>query len=153
MNLRTASHCGVLLGLVAATALTVTPKASADDFGRVRLELAEKRLDNGLAVFVHEDHHSPIVSVNLWYAVGARQDPPSRNGFAHLVEHLMLQGSRHVPEDAYIKLLEQAGATDRNAATGDDYTKYFETVPSNELELALWLESDRMAFLLDHLDQ
>jgi predicted Zn-dependent peptidase len=94
-----------------------------------------------------------MISVNLWYAVGSSQDPPGRNGFAHLFEHMMFQGSKHVPEDAYVRFLEQAGATDRNAATGDDYTKYFETVPSNELELALWLESDRMAFLLDHLDQ
>jgi predicted Zn-dependent peptidase len=133
--------------------LTLGWGPSADDLERVRLPFVEERLSNGLTVLVHEDHRIPAVSVEVWYEVGSSVDPSGRSGFAHLFEHLMLQGSRHVPEDMYYKLLEQAGATDRNANTGDDFTRYFETVPSNELELALWLESDRMAFFLDRLDE
>jgi zinc protease len=118
----------------------------------VELPIVEATLENGLAVLVHEDHRTPTVTVDIWYDVGSKDDPPGRSGFAHLFEHVMLQGSRHVPEDAYFRFLERAGATDRNATTGPDRTNYFETVPSNELELVMWLESDRMAFLLDHLD-
>ena len=118
----------------------------------VDLPLTEKKLANGLDVIVHEDHRTKTVSVHLRYDVGGKDDPPGRSGFAHLFEHIMLQGSRHVPEDAFFRYLEQAGASDRNATTFLDGTTYFETLPSNELELALWLESDRMAFLLDHVD-
>lgn len=110
-------------------------------------------LPNGLTVILHEDHRTPIVAVNVWYHVGSKDEPPGRNGFAHLFEHLMFQGSRHVGEDQFFQLLERAGASDRNGTTNGDRTNYFETVPKNQLELALWLESDRMAFLLDHVDQ
>ncbi|MBI5533596.1 MAG: insulinase family protein [Deltaproteobacteria bacterium] len=110
-------------------------------------------LGNGLNVILHEDHTTPVVAVDVWYHVGSKDEPAGRNGFAHLFEHLMFQGSKHVGEDQFFQFLERAGASDRNGTTSTDRTNYFETVPSNRLELALWLESDRMGFLLDHVDQ
>ncbi len=107
-------------------------------------------LPNGLEVILHEDHRTPIVAVNVWYHVGSKDEPAGKNGFAHLFEHVMFQGSKNVAEDTFFKYLEKAGASDRNGTTNTDRTNYFETVPSNELALALWLESDRMGFLLDH---
>jgi predicted Zn-dependent peptidase len=111
------------------------------------------KLANGLEVVFDEDHRTPIVTVNLWYHVGSKDEPEHRNGFAHLFEHVMFQGSKHVPEDTYFRFLEQAGATSINGTTNTDRTNYFETVPANQLELALWLESDRMAYLLSHADE
>jgi len=107
-------------------------------------------LPNGLEVILHEDHRTPIVAVNVWYHVGSKDEPAGKNGFAHLFEHVMFQGSKHVGEDMFFKYLERAGASDRNGTTNLDRTNYFETVPSTELATALWLESDRMGFLLDH---
>ncbi len=117
------------------------------------LAVQKARLANGLEVLVHEDHRTPIVSVNVWYHVGSKDEPAGKNGFAHLFEHVMFQGSKHVPEDTYFRDLERAGATSINGTTNTDRTNYFETVPKNRVELALWLESDRMGFLLDHVDQ
>ena len=94
-----------------------------------------------------------MVAVNLWYHVGPANEAAGRTGFAHLFEHMMFQSSKHVPEDSHFKLLEAAGASDINGTTDNDRTNYFETVPSNQLELALWLESDRMGYLLDKVDQ
>src|ERR1700723_3069246 len=108
---------------------------------------------NGLEVLLHEDHKLPIVSVDIWYHVGPVKERAGRTGFAHLFEHMMFEGSKHVGEKAHFKYLESAGATDINGTTDFDRTNYFETVPANELELALWLESDRMGFLLDTLDR
>ncbi len=111
------------------------------------------KLNNGLEVILHEDHKLPIVAVDLWYHVGPVKERAGRTGFAHLFEHMMFEGSKHVGEKAHFKYLESAGATDINGTTSFDRTNYFETVPANELELALWLESDRMGFLLDTLDR
>jgi zinc protease len=111
------------------------------------------RLANGLEVILHEDRRTPTVSVNVWYHVGSKDEPTGKNGFAHLFEHLMFQGSRNVGEDQFFRHLEQAGASERNGTTSDDRTNYFETVPKNQLATALWLESDRMGFLLDHVNQ
>lgn len=111
------------------------------------------KLQNGLDVVFHEDHRVPIVSVNVFYHVGSKDEPQGKNGFAHLFEHLMFQGSKHVAEDKFFDTLERAGSTDVNGTTNEDRTNYFETVPSNRLELALWLESDRMGYLLSHVDQ
>jgi zinc protease len=119
----------------------------------VALAVQKTKLANGLEVITHEDHRTPIVSVNLWYHVGSKDEPAGKNGFAHLFEHVMFQGSKHVPEDTYFLDLERAGASSINGSTSTDRTNYFETVPANRLELALWLESDRMGFLLDHVDQ
>ena len=110
-------------------------------------------LPNGLTVILHQDTRVPTVAVNVWYHVGAMHEPPRRSGFAHLFEHLMFQDSRHVGDDDHFRLLEQAGASDVNGTTSNDRTNYLETVPKEELPLALWLESDRMGFLLDTLDE
>jgi zinc protease len=110
-------------------------------------------LPNGLTVLLHEDHRLPLVAVDLWYHVGPVNEAKGRTGFAHLFEHMMFEGSEHVGEKAHFRYLEGAGATDINGTTDFDRTNYFETVPSNELELALWLESDRMGFLLEKLDR
>ncbi|MDH7603909.1 MAG: pitrilysin family protein [Melioribacter sp.] len=105
-------------------------------------------LPNGLNVILHEDHTTPTVSVNTWYHVGSGHEKPGRTGFAHLFEHLMFEGSKHVPEGEFDRLLEAAGG-ENNGSTTEDRTNYFEDVPSNALELALYLDSDRMGFLLD----
>ena len=111
------------------------------------------KLSNGLEVLLHEDHKLPIVAVDIWYHVGPVKERAGRTGFAHLFEHMMFEGSKHVGEKAHFKYLEAAGATDINGTTSFDRTNYFETVPANQLETALWLESDRMGFLLDTLDR
>ena len=108
---------------------------------------------NGLEVILSEDHDLPIAAVNIWYHVGPVNEPPKRTGFAHLFEHLMFQGSKHVGDDQHFKLLESHGASLINGTTDYDRTNYFETIPANDLELALWLESDRMGFLLNSLTQ
>jgi zinc protease len=110
-------------------------------------------LANGLDVIMSEDHRLPLVSTNIWYHVGPANELPGRTGFAHLFEHMMFEGSKHVPGNAHIRYLEAAGASDLNGTTDFDRTNYFETLPSNQLELALWLESDRMGYLPDKLDQ
>lgn len=110
-------------------------------------------LPNGLTVITHEDHRLPLVAVDLWYHVGPLNERPGRTGFAHLFEHMMFEGSEHVGEKAHIKHVQSAGATDVNGTTSFDRTNYFETMPSNQLELALWLESDRMGFLMEGLDR
>jgi predicted Zn-dependent peptidase len=129
------------------------PAASAARAPRVSLAATSRRLANGLEVIFDEDHRTPIVSVNVWYHVGSKDEAEHRNGFAHLFEHVMFQGSKHVPEDTYFRFLEKAGASSINGTTSSDRTNYFETVPANQLELALWLESDRMAYLLSHADE
>jgi zinc protease len=111
------------------------------------------KLANGLEVLLHEDHKLPIVSVDIWYHVGPMKERAGRTGFAHLFEHMMFEGSKHVGEKSHFKYLEAAGATDINGTTNFDRTNYFETVPANQLETAFWLESDRMGFLLDTLDR
>jgi len=110
-------------------------------------------LANGLVVILSEDHRLPLVSTNIWYHVGPANELPGRTGFAHLFEHMMFEGSKHVPGNGHIRFLEAAGSSDLNGTTDFDRTNYFETLPSNQLELALWLESDRMGYLPDKLDQ
>ena len=110
-------------------------------------------LSNGLEVILYENHKLPLVAVDLWYHVGPMNEIAGRTGFAHLFEHMMFEGSEHVGEKAHFKYLEGAGASDINGTTNYDRTNYFETLPSNQLELALWLESDRMGFLLETLDR
>ncbi|MCL4780736.1 MAG: insulinase family protein [Gammaproteobacteria bacterium] len=102
-----------------------------------------RQLDNGLTVVVHEDHKAPIVAVNVWYHVGSKNEAPGRTGFAHLFEHLMFQGSENLKGE-YLNTLQELGATDLNGTTFFDRTNYFQTVPRNALDTALWLESDRM---------
>jgi zinc protease len=107
-------------------------------------------LENGMEVILHRDASLPLVAVNIWYHVGPVNEPPGRSGFAHLFEHLMFTGSKHVGT-RFDKLLESAGATNVNGTTSWDRTNYFETVPRERLELCLWIESDRMGFFLDTL--
>ncbi len=110
------------------------------------------RLSNGLRVTLSLDPSIPIVGVNLWYAVGSRNERPGRTGFAHLFEHMMFQGSANVPKNRHFELIEQAGGS-LNASTWFDRTNYYETLPANHLELALWLESDRMGWMLPAMTQ
>ena len=117
-------------------------------------ELAYTRftLPNGLTVVVHEDHKAPVVAVSVWYHVGSSYEPTGKTGFAHLFEHLMFQGSEN-HKDEFFKPFELAGATDQNGTTWLDRTNYFETVPTSALDMALWMESDRMGHLLGAIGQ
>jgi zinc protease len=110
------------------------------------LPYTKHTLANGLDVLVHEDHHVPIVAVNVWYHVGSKDERPGRTGFAHLFEHLMFEGSEH-HNKGYFPPLQQAGAL-LNGSTNADRTNYWEVVPTSAVDLALWMESDRMGFLL-----
>lgn len=119
---------------------------------RVNIAYDTFTLDNGLRVVVHEDRKAPVVAVSIWYNVGSKDEPPGRTGFAHLFEHLMFNGSENAPGD-YFEPLREIGATDLNGTTWFDRTNYFQTVPSSALERALFLESDRMGYLLGAITQ
>ncbi len=110
------------------------------------------RLANGLRVILSRDDRAPVVAVNLWYDVGSKHESPGKTGFAHLFEHMMFQGSEHVAKTEHFSLIQGVGGT-LNATTWLDRTNYFETLPSHELELALWLEAERMASLLPAMTQ
>jgi zinc protease len=131
-----------------ALALLAGP-AAASEF---RIPHEKHVLDNGLQVVLHEDHSDPLVAVYVYYHVGSGREEPGRSGFAHLFEHVMFQGSENVGDDQHFKLLQEAGGT-VNGSTTSDRTNYFEVVPSNQLELALWLEADRMGWLLPAVTQ
>ncbi|KAB2926105.1 MAG: insulinase family protein [Bacteroidetes bacterium] len=120
----------------------------------VRLSVPHERfvLKNGLNVILHQDKTTPTVSVNQWYHVGSGYEKPGRTGFAHLFEHIMFEGSKNVPEGKFDEWLESAGGNN-NGSTNVDRTNYFEDIPSNALELALFLDSDRMGYLLDAMSQ
>src|SRR5882724_1851947 len=109
-------------------------------------------LKNGLTLLVHEDHKAPIVAVNVWYHVGSKNERLAKTGFAHLFEHLMFNGSEHFNDD-YFKALEKVGATELNGTTSEDRTNYFEDAPKDALDFLLWMESDRMGYLLGAIDQ
>ena len=109
-------------------------------------------LANGLTLVVHEDHKAPIVAINVWYHVGSKNEKPGKTGFAHLFEHLMFQGTENLHGE-FFEPLQKVGATGMNGTTNEDRTNYFETVPKNALDLALWLESERMGHLLGAVDQ
>ncbi|MDX1494950.1 MAG: pitrilysin family protein [Longimicrobiales bacterium] len=119
---------------------------------RLSIDFQRHRLDNGLKVVLAPDPTVPIVATNLWYGVGSRNEPEGKTGFAHLFEHMMFQGSAHVPKNKHFEMIERVGGT-LNATTWFDRTNYFETVPSVDLELTLWLESDRMGWMLPAMDQ
>ncbi len=139
---------GGLTGLAVAAPATAAPEPAPPQL----VSYERYRLDNGLEVLLHRDDSLPLVAVNLWYHVGPINEPKGRSGFAHLFEHLMFEGSRHVGPN-FDRLLESVGATNANGTTSWDRTNYFETVPSHQLPLALWIESDRMGFLLESIDQ
>jgi zinc protease len=139
------------LGAVPALALlalaTALPAVGAAE---LRVPYTTFTLANGLKVILHEDHSLPIVTVNTWYRVGSGDEKPGRTGFAHLFEHIMFMGSQHVPTGEFDQLLEAAGA-DNNGSTTEDRTNYFEDGPTNALPLMLWLDSDRLGFLLPEM--
>jgi zinc protease len=143
-----------LLLVFAALLAGASAQATAQSPGRKlpTIPFEKYKLKNGLEVILSEDHTLPLVSVNLWYHVGPANERPGRTGFAHLFEHMMFEGSQHVGGKAHFAYLEGAGATDINGTTNFDRTNYYETIPSNQLELALWLESDRMGYLVGTLD-
>lgn len=146
-----------MLGAAVSIALALSPPlrgappprtaAAADAIPELHFE--KYVLPNGLEVILHEDHHVPQVVVDVWYKVGSKDEEPGRTGFAHLFEHVMFQGSKHVGEDKHFAYLQKAGMSNANGSTSEDRTNYFEVLPSNQLELAMWLESDRMGFLLE----
>jgi zinc protease len=135
---------GLGLALLSTTALAQMPDIDVayDSF----------TLENGLRVVVHEDHKAPIVTVSVWYHVGSKDEPTGKTGFAHLFEHLMFNGSENYPGE-YFEPFEEVGATGMNGTTWNDRTNYFETVPTPALDMALWMESDRMGHLLGVIDQ
>jgi zinc protease len=143
---RTNRHVLAVLVLGALACCLSAPLAAQ----RLRIPYQTFTLPNGLTVFVHEDHTVPIVTVNTWYHVGSADERMGRTGFAHLFEHLMFMGSQHVPTGDFDKLLEAAGG-DNNGSTTEDRTNYYEDGPSSALELMLYLDSDRMGFLLPEL--
>ncbi len=143
----------VQLGPVAAAAQGVpTSTAGSRPTGGELIPYEKFTLDNGLTVVVHTDRKAPIVAVNLWYHVGSKNELPGKTGFAHLFEHLMFQGSEHY-DDEYFKPFELVGATSMNGTTSFDRTNYFQNVPTTALDLALWMESDRMGHLLGVVTQ
>jgi len=116
------------------------------------MPFTQSKLENGLTLIVHEDHSAPLVAVDVWYHVGSRNEVAGKTGFAHLFEHLMFQGSKHVGDDQHFRFISEAGGT-LNGTTNRDRTNYFELLPSNYTERAMWLEADRMGYLLDAISQ
>jgi zinc protease len=151
--MRCALKQGGLAALALLLILAAVMPAPAQKLKLPQIKYEKYTLPNGLTVITHEDHRLPLVAVDLWYHVGPLNERAGRTGFAHLFEHMMFEGSEHVGEKAHIKYVESAGATDVNGTTDFDRTNYFETMPSNHLELALWLESDRMGFLMEGLNR
>jgi zinc protease len=140
-----------LLLVVFASVFALDAQTPSGDIPK--LDVEKYTLPNGLEVILSEDHRVPLVGVDVWYHVGPAHEAAGRTGFAHLFEHMMFQGSKHIESDAHFRLLAGAGASGVNGTTNFDRTNYFETMPSNQLELALWLESDRMGYLLETVDQ
>lgn len=139
-----------------AAALAVALAAASAGAKDPEIKFEKYQLPNGLTVILSEDHRLPQVSVDVWYHVGAANQEPGKSGFAHLFEHMMFSGSKHIQPPQWptpFKVLESIGASQANGTTNNDRTNYFEVVPSAELPTALWLESDRMGFLLDTLDE
>src|SRR3954454_23806343 len=140
--MRTALAAGVL-----ALSAVITMQAQ-----QIEIPFQKFTLPNGLTVIVHEDHKAPIVALNIWYHVGSKNERPGRTGFAQLFEHLMFNGSENFNDD-FFKAMERIGATDMNATTSEDRTNYFEDVPKSALDIALWMESDRMGHFTGAISQ
>jgi zinc protease len=144
------SRSAAFRALMVAAVLAIAAPAYADD---PKLPFERYTLDNGLEVILHQDNSVPLVAVNVWYHVASGDETPGKSGFAHLFEHMLFQGSKNVGEDKHFDLLKAIGASEVNGTTNTDRTNYFETVPSHQLETALWIESDRMGYLLPLLNQ
>ncbi len=153
---RSCSVACSILAVACATVANVAAQTAPPSAGAparttpLTVPFTQFTLPNGLHVILHEDHTVPLATVNVWYHVGSAREKPGRTGFAHLFEHLMFEGSAHVKEGEFDTLLESVGATN-NGSTETDRTNYYIDTPSNALELALFLESDRMGFLLDSM--
>jgi zinc protease len=153
---RLLSMLGLGLPLLLVSPLAVTagePTTQAGSESEIGIQYERYLLDNGLEVILHRDPTAPLVAVNIWYHVGSGDETPGKSGFAHLFEHMMFQGAKHIGEDVHFDLLREIGGTGVNGTTNGDRTNYFETVPRHELETALWLESDRMGYMLDLLNE
>jgi zinc protease len=135
-----------------ARAAKSTPVPTAQGLDTPKIAFQRFVLPNGLVLIVHEDHKAPIVAVNVWYHVGSKDERPGKTGFAHLFEHLMFNGSEHYNDD-WFKVIDRIGATDRNGTTNRDRTNYFQNVPTPALDTVLWMESDRMGYLLGAVNQ
>ena len=131
--------------------VTLVNKQTAEP-GKVTIPYTKYRLDNGLTVVLHEDKSDPLIHVDVTYHVGSAREEVGKSGFAHFFEHMMFQGSKHVADDEHFKIITEAGG-DMNGTTNRDRTNYFQTVPANQLEKVLWLEADRMGFLLEAVTQ
>jgi zinc protease len=148
-----------LILLFCSSLLPFTILRAAETVADVQVDIPYHKfvLTNGLTLLVHEDHKAPIVAVNLWYHVASKNEKPGKTGFAHLFEHLMFTGSEHFKgtgdQRGFFEAMERIGATDLNGTTSNDRTDFFENVPVNALDVALWLESDRMGHLLGSIDQ
>ena len=137
---------GLLLTVLAGSARAQAPAV-------LDIPFEKYTLGNGLEVILHRDVTAPITVVNVWYHVGSGDESPGKSGFAHLFEHMMFQGTKHTGTDVHFPILQQIGASSVNGTTNPNRTNYFETVPAHQIETALWLESDRMGFLLDSLTE
>lgn len=144
--------CKVLIMISIFLLFPGISRAEGDIQSVLDLQFTKVTLENGLTVLIKEDHKSPIVAVNIWYHVGSKNEPTGRNGFAHLFEHLMFQGSENFNDD-YFQALEKIGATDLNGTTNEDRTNYFQNVPSTALDTALFMESDRMGHFVNSISQ
>ena len=139
-------------GRLASISILVMLVATVTRAADIDINYTEFTLDNGLRLVVHEDHKAPIVAVNVWYHVGSKNEKPGKTGFAHLFEHLMFNGTENY-DDEYFKPFERVGATGMNGTTNFDRTNYFQNVPKTALDMALWMESDRMGHLLGAVTQ
>jgi zinc protease len=137
---------GVVMIFVAALAASLPAQEKSTEVRPPNLAFTTHALSNGLQVILLEDHGAPVINLQVWYHVGGKDERPGHTGFAHLFEHLMFKGSAHVGPDEHSRIIEGIGGFD-NASTYDDYTNFFETIPSNYLERILWLEADRMGSL------
>ncbi|HST58807.1 MAG TPA: insulinase family protein, partial [Longimicrobium sp.] len=135
-----------ILAAALALAAAASPLA-AQGARQVNVPFETYRLENGLRVILAPDPGTPVVAVNLWYDVGSRNERAGRTGFAHLFEHMMFEGSENAPKGEHTRLLRAAGATNLNASTGEDRTNYYAVMPPSRMNLALWLEADRMRSL------
>ncbi|MGK2961396.1 MAG: M16 family metallopeptidase [Gemmatimonadaceae bacterium] len=152
MKRQLVSLCYLVAACAPAASVPTAPTAVAATSVVPKIQFEKYTLPNGLEVILHKDHSTPIVTVNTWYKVGSGDEKPGRTGFAHLFEHIMFMGSENVPVGMFDVALEAAGA-DNNGSTTEDRTNYYENLPSNALALALWLDADRMGFLLPTMDK
>ena len=141
-----------LLSCLLLAAPVLAAPAARPPTNVIEIPYTKHVLSNGLTLIVHEDHKAPIVAVNVWYHVGSKNEKLGKTGFAHLFEHLMFNGSEHFDDD-YFKALEKVGATDLNGTTSEDRTNYFEDAPKDALDFLLWMESDRMGYMIKAITQ